>query len=59
LLNAKLFRAQIPKAQKATEKLDCLFALLGSACIKASCKHVDEIDPCLPGRAGAIQSGRS
>ena len=35
--------------------LDCLFALSGSACVKAALKHVDEIDPsccrlrfCLP-----------
>jgi len=29
--------------------LDCIFVLLGSSSIKASGKHVDEIDPKSPG----------
>jgi len=31
----------------STDDLTVLFALLGSAGIKAACKHVGEIDPCL------------
>jgi hypothetical protein len=37
-----LFCVQIPKVQK-----DSLFALLGSAHVKASRKHVGEIDLCM------------
>ncbi len=33
-----------PKSAKRHWWLDCLFALLGSECVKASCKHVGEID---------------
>jgi len=36
---------QIPKAQKDTDELTFFFALLGSAPVKAACKHVGEIDP--------------
>ena len=34
-----------PKSAKKTSQLKQLFALLGSAGIKAACKLVDEIDP--------------
>ena len=40
----QLLLMQIPKAVKAA-LVDCLFVLLGSACVKAACKHIDEIDP--------------
>jgi len=36
---------QISKAQKDIDDLTVFFALLGSANIKASKKHVGEIDP--------------
>ena len=39
----QLLRAQIPKVQKDS-KFNQLFVLLGSACIKAARKYVDEID---------------
>ena len=38
-----LLRMQIPKAQKDIQ-VKQLFVLLGSAGMKAACKHVDEID---------------
>jgi len=41
----QLLHAQIPKAQKDTDDLTVFFALLGSAGVKTSCKHVGEIDP--------------
>ena len=41
----QLLRGQIPKAKKDRVKSSSFFALLGSVCIKAACKHVDEIDP--------------
>ena len=41
---AQLLRTQIPKAQKDSQ-LKQLFALSGSAGVKAARKHVDEIDP--------------
>ena len=40
----QLLRLQIPKVQKDS-KLKQLFVLLGSANVKAACKHVEEIDP--------------
>jgi len=36
---------------------DCLFAVLGSACIKALLKHVGEIDPRCPIRECSVQRG--
>ena len=33
--------------RKRLLELTVFFALLGSAGVKAACKHVDEIDPCL------------
>ena len=39
--------AQIPKAQK-DKQLKQIFALSGSACVKASSNLVDEIDPKCP-----------
>ena len=41
----QLLRAQIPKAQKDSQ-VKQLFALLGSARVKAVPKNIDEIDPC-------------
>jgi hypothetical protein len=32
------------KSTKRHQQLDCLFALLGSTCVKASLKHVGEIN---------------
>ena len=43
-LYVQLLCLQIPKAQKDSQ-LKQLFALLGSARVKAARKHVDEIDP--------------
>ena len=43
-VNMQLFREQILKAPK-NQSIKQLFALSGSACVKATCKHVDEIDP--------------
>ena len=40
----QLLHLQIPKVQKDNQ-LKQLFALSGSACVKAVHKHVDEIDP--------------
>ena len=40
----QLLRSKIPKAQKDSQ-IKQLFALLGSACIKAAREHVDEIEP--------------
>ena len=40
----QLLHTQIPKAQKDSQ-LKYHFPLLGSAGVKAACKHVDEIDP--------------
>ena len=40
----QLLRTQILKAQKDSQ-FKQLFALLGSAGVKAACEHVDEIDP--------------
>ena len=40
---AKLLCSKIPKVQKSQFKL--LFALSGSASVKAARKHVEEIDP--------------
>ena len=40
----QLLREQIPKGQKNIE-INQLFALLGSARVKAARKHIDEIDP--------------
>jgi hypothetical protein len=34
-----------PKSAKKDSQVKQLFALLGSACVKAACKDVDEIDP--------------
>ena len=34
-----------PKSAKKDSQVKQLFALLGSASVKAACKHVDEIDP--------------
>jgi hypothetical protein len=34
-----------PKSTKYTLKLSVFFALLGSAHVKAACKHDNEIDP--------------
>jgi len=48
LLNHKYMLISIrvdPKSTKRHWQLDCLFALLGSMCVKAVCKHVGEIDP--------------
>jgi len=42
----QLLRKQIPKAQKDSQ-VKQLFALSGSAGVKAARKHVDEIDPWL------------
>jgi len=43
---SKLLCGQIPKApKKNTVKLSVFFILLGFACVKATCKHVGEIDP--------------
>jgi hypothetical protein len=39
------FACTVPKSTKRHFRPDCLFALLGSACVKAACKHVGEIDP--------------
>ena len=44
----QLLPTQIPKAQKKDSQVKQLFALLGSASIKAVRKHVDEIDSRLP-----------
>ena len=39
------FRRKDPKSAKKTVKLAMqLFAFLGSACVKAACKHGDETD---------------
>ena len=43
-LHAAFTRAD-PKSEKKTSHVMQLFALSGSACIKAARKHVDEIDP--------------
>jgi len=42
---SKLSLSKIPKAQKKTVKSLAFFTLLGSVCVKASRKHVCEIDP--------------
>ena len=34
-----------PKSAKKDSQVKQLFVALGSACVKAVCKHVDEIDP--------------
>jgi len=39
------FHTTNPKSAKRHQWLDCLFALLGSACVKTACKHVGDIDP--------------
>ena len=51
-ISSTCLRAAFTKAHSKTVDrlfydgwLDCLFALLGSACVKAAHKHVDEIDP--------------
>jgi len=45
MLYQQLLRAQIPKAQKDPDDLTINFyALLGSACVKASSKNVGEIE---------------
>ena len=44
---AQLLRAHIPKAQKDSQ-LKQLFALPGSAGVKAGHKHIDDIDPWRP-----------
>ena len=49
---AQLLRTQVPKAQKDSQ-LKQLFALSGSACVKAARKHVNKIDP---GRSFKIDS---
>jgi len=41
----QLLHVQIPKAQKDTDDLTVLFALLESLFVKAAHKHVVEIDP--------------
>ncbi len=40
-----LFTCEEPKSTERHEWLDYLFALLGSACIKAARKHIGEMDP--------------
>jgi len=40
-----MFYEQIPKAQKNKVGLTVLFALFGSALVKAACKHVGRIEP--------------
>ena len=40
----QLLRMQSPKAQKDGQ-IKQLFAILGSACVKAACKYIDEIYP--------------
>ena len=40
----QLLHEQSQKVQKDSQLMQ-LFALLGSACMKTACKHVDEIDP--------------
>ena len=50
---SQLWRLQILKAQKAAW-VDCLYALLGSAGVKAEHKHVDEIDPRGPSMGGHV-----
>ena len=47
VLQAAFSRADPQKHQKASQ-VKKLFALSESACVKAACKHVDEIDPCFP-----------
>jgi len=37
-----------PKSAKKTDSWTVFFALLGSAGVKAACKHVGEIDPRSP-----------
>ena len=44
LIYVQPLRSQIPNAQKTSQHKQ-LFALLGSASIKAAHEHVDEIDP--------------
>ena len=39
------FMCADPKSAKKTVKSKQLFALSGSASVKAACKHIDEIDP--------------
>ena len=41
----QLLCSQIPKAQKKGSQLKQLFALSGSASIKAAREHIEEIDP--------------
>ena len=43
----QLLRTQIPKSAKKDSQVKQLFALLGSASVKAAHKHGDEIDPML------------
>jgi len=38
------FTSADPESAKKTDNLTVFFALFGSACVKALCKHVDEID---------------
>ena len=42
--NEQLLHTHIPKAQKDSH-VKQLFALVGSACVEAASKHVNEIDP--------------
>ena len=45
-----LFCCQRSQKCKKDSQLKKLFALLGSACIKAALKHLDEIDPWMMAR---------